>query len=156
MILIVMGVSGSGKTTVGKLLAERIGYEFLDADDFHPPSNIAKMEAGKPLDDKDRLPWLEVLRDRLNGKDRIVLACSALKQSYREILRGDENVTFIYLKAEPEFVKDRLNERKGHFMKSSMLDSQFDALEEPKQAITIDAAIAPEQAVEEIRLALSL
>lgn len=155
MILIVMGVSGSGKTTVGKLLADRLDYRFLDADDYHPHANIEKMKAGTPLTDGDRAIWLERLRDMLSGNDRIVMACSALKQAYRDVLMVGSNVTFVYLKAERELIKKRFKERADHFMSPALIDSQFETLEEPGSALTIDAASSPEATVNEVVLVLS-
>jgi gluconokinase len=140
---IVMGVSGSGKTTVSKLLAQRLGWDFYDADDFHPPANIAKMAAGIPLNDDDRTPWLAALHDLISNGLRDnrsgVLACSALKESYRQtLLAGNAGVKIVYLKGTFELIQERMAARAGHYMKPAMLKSQFDTLEEPKNALTID------------------
>ncbi len=159
-IIIVMGVAGSGKTTVGKLLAERLKWKFADADDFHPAANVQKMSDGVALTDVDREPWLETLRDAISGwmltGDHTVLACSALKKSYRHKLQIKDDVCIVYLKGSFEMFAKRLSERKGHFMKSKLLQSQFSALEEPEDAMTIDAAATPECIVEEICKALDL
>ncbi len=133
-----MGVSGSGKSTVGASLAEKLGLPFYDADDFHPKANINKMADGKPLDDVDRLPWLETLADYIQlweNQKGAVLACSALKSSYRSIL-GEEH-TYVYLKGSFEFINQRLQQRTNHFMPESLLRSQFETLEEPSNALTV-------------------
>jgi gluconokinase len=149
-VLVVMGVSGSGKTTVGRLLADRLGWEFADADAFHGDENIAKMAAGIPLDDRDRLPWLQTLRalilDRLETGRSLVLACSALKQAYRDLLSGDDRrVSFIYLKGSQALIRSRLQARAGHYMLANLLESQFQALEEPADALVLDVGRSPEQ-----------
>ena len=138
MIVVVLGVSGSGKTTVGQALSTLTGYSFLDADDYHPHANIAKMSRGEPLTDADRAPWLEILRtemaERLARGEDAILACSALKKAYRQQLQIDPaRVRFVYLKVSPELLQKRLEQRPGHFMQSSMLRSQLEALEEPDQ-----------------------
>lgn len=137
-----MGVSGSGKTTVGLALAERLGWRFFDADAYHPPDNIDKMARGRPLTDADRQPWLETLRDLIRdhlAEDRpLVLACSALKQHYRDTL-GDVatgSVTFVYLQGSFDVIYQRMQQR-DHFMKPNMLQSQFDTLQEPTDAIVV-------------------
>jgi gluconokinase len=152
---IVMGVSGCGKTAVGKLLAERLGWGFYDADDFHPPANIAKMASGIPLDDDDRAPWLAKLHDLISTCLRDdhpgVLACSALKERYRQILLANNDSTrIIYLKGSFELIQARMAARAGHYMKPSMLKSQFDALEEPENALTVDIAHPTDDIVREI------
>jgi len=145
MIVIVMGVSGSGKSTIGGMLAERLGLPFLDADEFHPPANVAKMAAGTPLTDEDRRPWLESLNARLKGKDSAVLACSALKRSYREILARDiPRCTFVFLNGSLELVRSRLANRQHRYMPASLLESQFAALEPPQDAIEVDVSQAPD------------
>lgn len=145
-----MGVTGSGKTTVGKLIADRLGYEFVDADDHHPEQNIEKMRSGIPLSDRDRLPWLQTLRDVLADKNNIVMACSALKGSYRRILVEAGSVRFIYLKIDPETVRRRLDGRREHFMNPTLIESQFDTLEEPDSAMVIDGKGSPKTIVDTI------
>ena len=155
MIVIVMGTTGSGKTTIGSLLAKRMGWEFVDADDFHPPSNVEKMKHGIPLTDADREPWLKALHDKIvewtAEKRSVVLACSALKQSYRHELRASSDVEFVYLKGSYQLFRERVIARKGHFAKQDLLASQFATLEEPTDAIIVDAAPSPEQIVSEVR-----
>ena len=160
MIVIIMGTTGSGKTTIGTLLAKRQGWEFVDADDFHPPANVEKMKHGTPLTDADREPWLKALHDRIVEWNRearnVVLACSALKKSYRDELRASPNVKFVYLKGSYELFSQRVLVRKGHFAKQDLLASQFATLEEPTDAITVDATASPEQIVVEVRRQLGL
>ena len=155
MVIILMGVTSSGKTTVGRLLAAELGYHFYDADDFHPRANIDKMRRGIPLDDADRLPWLETLRDLvrrcLTENTDAVLACSALKEVYRRYLLVDSQVTLVYLKADQDLIRQRLQQRQGHFMNPALLESQFATLEEPKQGLWIDAALEPAAIVSAIR-----
>jgi carbohydrate kinase (thermoresistant glucokinase family) len=133
-VLVIMGVSGSGKTTVGALLAGRLGWPYAEADDFHPPANIAKMAAGDPLTDEDRGPWLQAIGAWIDGQlsrgERGVVTCSALKRAYRDVLRrpGDQ---LVYLQGARELIADRMAARRGHFFKPSMLDSQLATLEEP-------------------------
>jgi gluconokinase len=153
--VIVMGVAGCGKTTVGKVLAQRLGWDFYDADDFHPPKNIDRMAHGIPLDDSDRTPWLARLHDLISSsltQNRPgVLACSALKESYRQqLLAGNEDVQIIYLKGTFDLVWSRLSARKEHYMKPYMLESQFEALEEPTNALVIDISIPVNDIVQEI------
>lgn len=152
MILVVMGVAGSGKTTIGRLLAEKLGWEFIEGDDFHPPENVEKMSRGIPLSDDDRAGWLQtlagVLSQRLAANRSAVLACSALKQRYRDLLSwGNPAVRFIYLQGKPELLESRLQDRPGHFMKAGMLVSQFADLEEPADAYDVDITLAPEQII---------
>ena len=153
MIAIVMGTTGSGKTTVGSLLANRLGWGFADADDFHPPANVEKMKHGIPLTDADRMPWLRSLHDKIvqwsSEQRNVVLACSALKQSYRDELRAGADVKFVYLKGRYELFLQRVLARKGHFAKQDLLASQFADLEEPGDAITLDARDSPEEIVAE-------
>jgi len=146
---IIMGVTGSGKTTVGRKLASSLGLPFLDADDFHPESNILKMRSGQPLNDADRKPWLEILAGELAAhEDGAVLGCSALKKEYRRILEdGPQQVLWIYLDASRDLIRERLSQRMGHFMPASLIDSQFEALEIPEDAIRIDAGLAVEEIV---------
>lgn len=155
-----MGVSGSGKTKVGSLLAQQLGWEFADGDDYHPAANVEKMRNGVPLTDADRAPWLDALcsliADWIIKGTSAVLACSALKQAYREKLRVDQQVRVVYLKANPELLAQRLLERRGHYMKKEMLESQLATLEEPEDAVRVDAARTPEKIVPEIRRHLGL
>ena len=152
---LVMGVSGSGKTTVGRLLAEQLGWGFYDADDFHPPANISKMASGIPLDDEDRAPWLATLHDLISSSlkhnEPGVLACSALKERYRQrILDGNSAVQLVYLKGEYDLIWSRMAARKDHYMKPHMLKSQFAALEEPYDALTIAISLPVDEIVQEI------
>ena len=155
MVIVLMGVSGSGKTTVGRGLADELGWKFYDGDDFHPRANVEKMARGLPLDDDDRAPWLESLRDLIRSclarSESAVLACSALKRSYREYLLIDESVELVYLKGDYELIEERLEGRRGHYMKPKMLDSQFAALEEPERGLTVDISLPPEKIIETIR-----
>jgi gluconokinase len=158
MIVLVMGVSGAGKTTVGKMLAAGLGCEFLDADDFHPPANVAKMRAGTPLTDADRQPWLAqlnaALRLRVQRNADVVLACSALKHAYREaILRGIGEAKIVYLRGEKAVIAARLAERRDHYMNPVLLESQFALLEEPRNAIVVDIAPDPEEIAARVRAA---
>jgi gluconokinase len=155
MIVIVMGVSGSGKTSVGRLLAERLGWAFYDADDFHPAGNIEKMRHGVPLTDADRADWLtalaELLSQCLATGQSSVLACSALKHSYRRQLHIDPHcIQFVYLKGEYAIIWERMQQRKDHYMAPAMLASQLAILEEPDDAITMDIAQPVEQIVAEL------
>ncbi len=156
-----MGVSGAGKTTIGKALARALGWRFLEGDDFHPPQNVAKMATGIPLTDEDRAPWLARLRELISetlarGEDA-VLACSALKQSYREQLTVDPaRVRWVYLWAPREVIAGRLAGRVGHFMPVSLLDSQFQVLEVPQEAVPVDVTPGPDEVVATIRARLGL
>jgi carbohydrate kinase (thermoresistant glucokinase family) len=158
MIVVVMGVSGVGKTTVGERLAARLGADFLEGDRFHPAANIAKMSSGVPLDDADRRPWLEALATELDRFRRrgaaVVLTCSALRESYRAILRGRyDDVAFVFLDGTKTLVQGRLAARRGHFMPPGLLDSQFAALEAPEAAepaIRVDVDATPEAIVEAV------
>ncbi|AKT39467.1 gluconokinase [Chondromyces crocatus] len=160
MVILVLGVSGAGKTTVGQKLAEAIGARFCDADDLHPRANLDKMAHGIPLDDDDRAPWLATLRRSIEQWLRedgdTVLACSALKASYRDLLAGDEvRVRLVFLRVPIEVARARVTERKGHFMPPGLLESQFEALEEPGDAIVVDATRPPDTLVHDIRVALA-
>lgn len=155
MIVVVMGVSGSGKTTIGKLLAERLGCAFLDADEFHPPENVAKMASGTSLTDEDRWPWLKNLNGKLLEDQQAVLACSALKESYRKVLsQGLTDCRFIHLHGSIELIRARLAERRHRYMPASLLESQFATLEPPARAIGVDIGQAPERCVDDILAAL--
>ena len=150
-----MGVSGSGKTTLGKALAQRLGWDFFDADDFHPPANIVKMAAGVPLSDSDRAPWLASLHEQLLSTLKAgrhpVLACSALKDKYRaQLLEGMDGIAIIYLKGSYDLIFSRMSIREGHYMKPEMLKSQFDALEEPKDAVVLDVEMSLEEMIDTI------
>lgn len=144
MIVVVMGVCGSGKTTVGRALAALLQWRFLDADDLHPPANVAKMAQGVPLTDADRWPWLDRIVAELKIEERagrhVVVACSALRQAYRDRLAQAGEVRFAYLKGDAASIEPRIAARSGHFMPASLLASQFATLEEPAAAITVDVA----------------
>lgn len=151
MIVVVFGVSGVGKTTVGKVLAQNLGWEFYEADDFHPPANLEKMKNAIPLTDEDRRPWLARLRQLIEGclaaQKNAVLACSALKRAYRDQLRVSEQVSFVFLRASRARVVEHFRQRHDHFMPVTLLDSQFADLEEPKpeeRALTIDVTGSPD------------
>ena len=155
--IIIMGVSGCGKTTVGKALAERLHATFLDADDFHPAANVEKMRAGTPLNDEDRTPWLATLnrelRERSQGGERVVLACSALKLRYREAIGAElPHVDWIFLDGSFEVIAKRMRARANHYMPESLLRSQFEALERPEDAICISIELS---AAEQVEAALS-
>jgi gluconokinase len=155
MVFIIMGVSGCGKTTIGKMLAERIALPFFDADDFHPQHNIDKMKQTIALTDDDRVSWLNSLAQLISESNRgegAVLACSALKEKYRAILSqgGEGKVLFVYLKGSMGIIQKRMEMRKGHFMQSALLENQFDILEEPRDAVTVSIDPAPEQICGEI------
>ena len=160
VILIVAGVSGSGKTTVGALVAGRLRWRFADADTFHPEANVAKMRSGLPLTDEDRAPWLAAIRAHIDTclarGENAVVTCSALKESYRQaVISEPARVKLIYLHGDFALLLQRLNQRQGHFMKEGMLRSQFDALEPPRDALTLDIAQPPEKLVADIRAALA-
>lgn len=150
-----MGVSGAGKSTIGEALAACLGAPFLDADEFHPPENVAKMAAGVPLTDKDRAPWLERLNRELRQRPDAVLACSALKAAYRRVLaEGLRDCRFVHLRGSSELIRTRLAERSHRYMPASLLESQFAALEPPTDAIDVDVASPPADCVERIITAL--
>lgn len=160
MIVIVMGVVGSGKSTVGRLLAEQLGWEFADADDYHPVANIEKIRQGIPLTDADRAPWLERLREAIvkwvAAGRAVVLACSALKRDYRRTLGVSPEVRFVYLKGGAALITERLRLRHGHFADEKILASQLADLEEPEGALAVDIAPAPPLVVRAIRKGLGL
>ena len=163
MIIVIFGVSGAGKTTVGKMLAEQLGWHFLEADDFHPAANIEKMRSGHPLTDDDRWPWLERLRDQIRQSlaagENAVLACSALKRAYRDRLQASEHVKFVFLRGDYALVEKQLHSRRGHFMNPDLLQSQFDDLEEPEpdeHVLTIEVGHTPEEIVDRIKSKLHL
>ncbi len=160
MIVLVMGVTGAGKTTIGNLLAQRLGWEFADADTYHSPANVEKIRRGIPLDDADRRPWLKSLRQAMEQwvaeHRNVVLACSALKKGYREQLFLGNEVKFVYLKGSYDLIYQRLRLRHGHFASEKILASQFADLEEPGDAVTVDIDQPPEQIVAEIKRGLGL
>jgi len=160
LVILIMGVEGSGKTTVGKSLAQELGWRFVDADDFHSALNKEKMSRGIPLDDADRGPWLRAIHNFVAGQveegQNLVLACSALKQSYREQLGKGLEMKVVYLKGSFELFYSRLQKRQAHFARESLLASQFESLEEPADAITIDAAFPETEIVRQIKSALRL
>ena len=160
VVIVLMGVAGAGKTTIGQLLAAQLHWLFADADDYHSPANIAKMRAGIPLTDEEREPWLETLRMLITGwivsGQNAVLACSALKHSYRERLRVATETQFVYLKVSPEILRERLRARHGHYMTEKMLASQLATLEEPQQAIVVDGDGTPDEIISEILVSLKL
>jgi gluconokinase len=159
VIVIIMGPTGAGKTTIGAMLATQLNWQFADADTFHPPANIEKMSHGIPLADADRAPWLEAMRKAIlewiaAGKN-VALACSALKRAYRDELRPSPEVKIVYLKGDYALFAERIRHRHGHFADEQILAGQFADLEEPTDAITMDAAQSPEQIVAEIRKRLA-
>lgn len=162
MVIVIMGVSGSGKTTIGEMLATRQHWQFKDADDFHAAENIKKMRQGKPLDDADRRPWLQAMRhaidEALQTNINLILACSALKAAYRQVLedRSADRVKFVYLKGSFELIQQRIKQRHGHFMQADLLKSQFDDLEEPEGATIVDIDRSPDEIVQEIEKCLHL
>jgi gluconokinase len=156
MIAVLMGVSGSGKTTIGERVAARLGWRFIDADDHHPPANVAKMSSGIPLEDEDRWPWLDRLNGLLRAEGDAVLACSALKESYRRrLVAGVGDWKLFFLTADKALIAARLAARKHRYMPASLLDSQFATLEAPAQAIGIDVSAPVERSVDTIVRALA-
>jgi gluconokinase len=160
MVVIVMGVTGAGKTTVGNMLAGQMAWTFVDADSFHSAANVDKMRRGIPLDDADRAPWLQAMRDAISqwiqDRGNVVLACSALKRSYRDELRVGPEVRVVYLKGSKELISSRLRQRHGHFAGESILAGQFADLEEPTDAIVVDVGLSPEEIVRGIREQLNI
>lgn len=155
MIVIVCGVSGTGKSTIGEMLAEKMKLPFFDGDDFHPQANVQKMQNGNPLNDDDRKPWLEKLSEQLvlwSNKNGAVLACSALKESYREILssNGANDIKWVFLNGSRELLTERLGARKGHFFNPKLLDSQLDTLELPDYGLLVDVLPTPQEIVDDI------
>jgi gluconokinase len=159
MVIVIMGVVGAGKTTVGNLLAQQLGWEFADADEFHSAANVKKISQGVPLTDADRKPWLEALRkavaEWISQRRNVVLACSALKASYRAQLAVGEDVRFVYLKADFALIERRLRARHGHFATTDILASQFAILEEPSDAIVVDVNRTPAEIVADLRRRLA-
>jgi len=159
MIVVLAGVSGVGKTTVGKMLAELLGWEFLDADDLHPPSNIEKMRSGKPLTDEDRIEWLadvrRVIAEFIEKDEHAVVACSALRQSYREMISVNKRVLIFILSADIETVRRRIESRSEHFMSVGLLESQFETLEIVRSERVIDARLGPDEIVDSIEAELA-
>jgi len=155
MIIVLMGVTGTGKSTIGRALAESLGWTFLDADEFHSPANIEKMKTGIPLSDLDRKPWLEDLRAAVHNSvarnESAVLACSALKESYRQFLLRDNDAKLVYLKGDYGLIKERLRNRRDHYMNPDLLDSQIQTLEEPADCLEIDVSAEPLEIVDIIR-----
>jgi gluconokinase len=161
MIVVLFGVAGSGKTTVSRSLAQELSWKFYEADELHPKSNIEKMRQGIPLTDMDRWPWLErlreLLRESIARKENVILACSALKEKYREYLQISDEIKWVYLKGEYQLIADRLQRRRGHFMNPILLRSQFEILEEPKgDAIIVDIDATPTKIVQTIREQLGI
>jgi gluconokinase len=159
MIVLVMGVAGSGKTLIGSMLAESLGWKFADADDFHPAANIEKMSRGIPLTDADRSPWLMAMHEAIQrwiaAGANVVLACSALKREYRNQLWKGPELPVVYLKGDIKLIHSRLAARRGHFMKAAMLESQLADLEEPEDAIVVEVSQTPEEIVARIKSRLT-
>ncbi len=161
MIVILMGVTGSGKTTIGRLLSVQLGWDFVEGDDYHPPANIDKMSHGIPLTDADRDGWLAALSEAIRGKlaagHSAIIACSALKQAYRDRLTVDPaQVRFVFLKGEFNLIHSRIAHRTGHFAGANLLASQFEALEIPRDAITVDVSRSPEEITKDVRRGLGV
>ena len=161
MVIIIFGVSGAGKTTIGKLLARDLRWRFIEADDFHPAANIEKMRSGHPLTDNDRWPWLEQLRQQiersLSARENAVLACSALKRAYRDRLHVSDEIKFVFLRGDYALVQKQLRSRHGHFINAALLQSQFHDLEEPESdenVLTVDLGRKPQELVDEIKATL--
>ena len=162
MVILIMGIAGAGKSTVGRCLADELGWPFFDGDDFHPAANVDKMRQGIALTDADRLPWLEKIRaviiDRVRLDRPAVLACSILKARYRAMVNAgcEQQVRLVYLKGSMDLLRARVTHRADHFMRQELLDSQFAILEEPVDALLIDAALPPKEIVRQIRARLGL
>jgi gluconokinase len=156
MIVVLMGVSGSGKTTIGRTLAERLGWKFIEGDEYHPRENVAKMAAGVPLEDSDRWPWLDTLNRLLRAERDAIVTCSALKESYRQrLLAGVEDPRLVYLEGSQALIASRVAARKHRYMPASLLDSQFATLEPPAQAIRVDVGASLDECVDAIIAALA-
>jgi gluconokinase len=160
MVILLMGVSGSGKTTIGQMLSAQLNWPFVDGDSLHSPANIAKMAAGIPLTDDDRAPWLQSIHAVMEGwriqQKNGIIASSALKEKYRKILLTSPEIKLVYLRGAYDLIYSRMQHRPGHYMKAEMLQSQFASLEEPKDAIVIDIGPAPEVIVSTIRQQLAI
>jgi gluconokinase len=159
-VIVLMGVAGTGKTTVGRQLAQALGWPFYDGDDFHPPANVAKMAAGRPLTDADRQPWLTALRalidQQLARGETAVVACSALKEAYRTILLpNDPCLALVHLTGSPQLIQERLQQRQGHFFAAHLLADQLATLEPPPNAVIVDVRLSPQKIVAAIRQSLS-
>jgi gluconokinase len=161
MVILIMGVSGSGKTTIGNDLASELDWKFRDADEFHSAANIEKMRQGIPLNDDDRRPWLQALRqaidEALQSNANLILACSALKAAYRQVLgEPSDQIKSVYLKGSFELIEQRIKQRQGHYMKANLLRTQFDALEEPNDAIVVEIDQSSSAIVQQIKNSLHL
>lgn len=161
MILVVTGVSGSGKTTLGRALARRLDWPFIEADDFHPETNVKKMRSGQPLDDRDRAPWLAAVHDHIatldaDGRDAVV-ACSGLKAAHRAVLgAGITDLSFVFLHGDADLIDERLRQRRRHFMPAGLLGTQLAALEPPEEALAVSVRLPTEEQVQRVIDALSL
>jgi gluconokinase len=160
MIVLIMGVTGAGKTTVGSMLAQQLGWQFADADEFHPASNVEKMRKAIPLTDEDRIPWLQAIRHRMEqwiaSHTDGIITCSALKQSYRDFLLSELAVQLVYLKGDQGVIASRVGLRKNHFAPAELVASQFEALEEPQNALAVKVDRPPEEIVAEVRQRLGV